>query len=318
MADIALRPMTLGEVLDHTFSLYKRNFWLFAGIVALPYLIVVIFNFFFSNSFGTAVPAPGATVSPGDAARLLGALFGAVAVILLFSLVVFSVAQAATVMAVSDLYLGHESSVHDSFTRIRSRILAVLFAMALVYLIAGVAMILCGSLGGVLMAVGMILFHPPNNALLGIAMVVLLLPITFVPGIILLCRGALVVPVATLEPLGPGRAVARSFRLTKGSGWSVFAVYVLVVFLAYLAIAVFQGPFLLAEGNPLKPHALPVYLRVLQGVASWVSGVIVFPIGTIAFSLIYYNQRVRKEAFDLEQLVAALGPRETPPSPSAA
>ena len=31
-----LRPSTLGEILDRTAQLYRRNFWLFAGIGALP------------------------------------------------------------------------------------------------------------------------------------------------------------------------------------------------------------------------------------------------------------------------------------------
>ena len=38
------------------------------------------------------------------------------------------------------------------------------------------------------------------------------------------------------------------------------------------------------------------------------------PIGTIAFSLMYYNLRVRKEAFDIQHLVASLG---TNPAPTA-
>jgi len=44
MAEVDLRPMSLGEVLDRTFSLYKRNFWLFAGIVSLPYLLLLVIN----------------------------------------------------------------------------------------------------------------------------------------------------------------------------------------------------------------------------------------------------------------------------------
>lgn len=308
MAEIALRPMTLGEVLDHTFSLYKRNFWLFAGIVALPYLLVVVFSFFFSSSLGTALPAPGSAVSPADASRLLGALFGTLAVFLLFYLVVFAVAQAATVMAVSDLYLGRSASVAESFTRVRGRYLTVLLAMVLAILV---------SLAPVALIAALIPLAARGGVVAGGAVAVLMLPALIVM-VVLYCRMALAVPVATLEPRGSGGAIVRSIRLTKGSAWWIFAVYVLVAFLTYLAVAVFQGPFLLAVGNPLKPHTLPLGIRVLQGVASWVSGVIVAPIGTIAFSLIYYNQRVRKEAFDLEQLMASLGPADTPPTPTTA
>ena len=31
-----LRPLTTGEVLDRTFSVYRSRFWLFAGIAAIP------------------------------------------------------------------------------------------------------------------------------------------------------------------------------------------------------------------------------------------------------------------------------------------
>ena len=140
----------------------------------------------------------------------------------------------------------------------------------------------------------------------------------FIPGILLLCRTAVAVPAVTLEDTGVGGAISRSFQLTKGSTLQIFAVYLLIFFLMFLSVFIFQFPFLVAEGSPFKPHALSLGMQILQGVASWVSGVIVWPIGTIAFSLIYYNQRVRKEAFDLEKLISSLEPGETPASPSVA
>jgi hypothetical protein len=50
----------------------------------------------------------------------------------------------------------------------------------------------------------------------------------------------------------------------------------------------------------------------------FVSQVLVGPIGTIAFSLMYYNLRVRKEAFDIQHLMASLGTSGPPNAPSAA
>src|SRR5437764_908383 len=37
----ALRPLTLGELLDRTFQLYRRHFVAMVGIVALPHLLVL-------------------------------------------------------------------------------------------------------------------------------------------------------------------------------------------------------------------------------------------------------------------------------------
>ena len=42
MAALDLRPLSLGELLDRTFFLYRRHFLLFLGIAAVPYLLVLI------------------------------------------------------------------------------------------------------------------------------------------------------------------------------------------------------------------------------------------------------------------------------------
>ena len=39
-----LRPLTLGELLDRSFSLYRHHFWLFVGIMALPSLLGLTFG----------------------------------------------------------------------------------------------------------------------------------------------------------------------------------------------------------------------------------------------------------------------------------
>jgi hypothetical protein len=44
MPELDLRPLSLGEILDRTFTLYRRNFLLFTGIIAIPQLMVLAFN----------------------------------------------------------------------------------------------------------------------------------------------------------------------------------------------------------------------------------------------------------------------------------
>lgn len=41
MSHLDLRPLSLGEVLDRTFSLYRRHFLLFIGIAAIPHLLTL-------------------------------------------------------------------------------------------------------------------------------------------------------------------------------------------------------------------------------------------------------------------------------------
>jgi hypothetical protein len=46
---------------------------------------------------------------------------------------------------------------------------------------------------------------------------------------------------------------------------------------------------------------------MLQYVAEFLASSLAFPIATIAVSLIYYDERVRKEAFDLQLMMQTLG-----------
>src|SRR2546425_11803925 len=62
MANLDLRPLSLGEILDRTFSLYRRNFLLFAGITALPQLLILALNL--AQTTLTRFPTP-----PGQPGR---------------------------------------------------------------------------------------------------------------------------------------------------------------------------------------------------------------------------------------------------------
>lgn len=278
-----LRPMSLGEVLDRTFSLYKNNFWLFAGIMFLPYLVYFIFQVGL-GAFTTGLVSPGSAGAPPvphggvpSGGAIAGLLGGGLIFLVLF-LALTAAAQAATIFAVSDLYLGRTASVRGAFRRVRGKVMMVIGVTLLVALIVGIGTILL-----------------------------------IIPGIILACRTAVAVPVAMLEDETPMSSVNRSMALTKGHAWQIFLIYVLVIVMGWIIQMVFQVPFLIAAGSSLgKAHALSFGATFLNHLGEFIGQVLVGPVGTIAFSLMYYNLRVQKEAFDLQHLMTLLGPSSAP------
>ena len=70
MAATDLRPLSLGELLDRTFSYYRKHFLLFVGIMALPQALIVATNRillpFRTPRFTAAPPSPepAATAAP--------------------------------------------------------------------------------------------------------------------------------------------------------------------------------------------------------------------------------------------------------------
>ena len=113
MADLDLRPLSLGEILDRTFSLYRRNFLLFVGITAIPQLLVLALHL--TQVFMTTGGTGAKQVQPGlGAFGIIGAVVG-----FIVYLIAYLYAQGGTVYAVSDLYLGRPTSIGAALRRMR-------------------------------------------------------------------------------------------------------------------------------------------------------------------------------------------------------
>lgn len=268
-----LRPMTLGELLDRGFSMYRQHFAMFVGIAALPHLLLLAVQFISVAMYPGKV---GFSFAIASVLTFLG--------IMVVSLAVGAASQGATVIAVSQLYLERPAGIADSFAGIRGRI---------VYL----ALIMIG--------VG-----------IGVGLGFLLL---IVPGVILALMWSLTIPVAVLEDKGLGDSVSRSAELTKGSRGRIFVVGVLYLVLLYTITLLWELPIFAAIGmfsRGHNPKDFPLWIQVATPLGSFFTQCILGPIFSIILTLIYYDQRVRKEAFDLQHMMATLD--GTPGEPSAA
>jgi hypothetical protein len=261
----SLRPMSLGELLDRSFFLYRKHFALFVGIIALPHLAVLAFQL-----IGVAVRG-GAPTTTFTATIVVWSLASMV-----IYLGAVAASQGATVVAVSKVHLGNNISISESFAGMKGRILYI-------------ALIMIGVGIGV-----------------GIGILFLI-----VPGIILALMWALTIPVAVLEDKGLRDATSRSSELTKGSRGRIFLIYFLFMVLTYIVYMLWEIPILAAIGvfarggqHPLT--VLPIWSQIAIPVGTFLSQCLVAPLLTIALSLVYYDQRVRKEAFDLQLMMSTL------------
>jgi hypothetical protein len=278
MATLDLRPLSLGELLDRTFFLYRRHFLLFVGIAAIPYSFFFVMNlvvalvplFARSAVSGPLQPASLAAVGIG------GGLLAFLVVIAGFVAFLFSVG--ATVYAVSEIYTGRQTSIRESLGRVRGRTWAIF---------------------GVLILSGLILIGG------FIALII--------PGIYLMCRICVATPAALLEDIGPSESIRRSFGLTRDFAGRAFMIYMLYFAMAWGVIAVFQFPFMFLLAVSAKQIQLRVLLTVLMQAGNFIGSVLVAPVSTIGFALFYYDLRVRKEAFDLQMMMQAIGADPAPP-----
>jgi len=268
----ALRPLTTGELLDRTFSLYRSHFGLFVGIFALPYMVVLAFQFA-GLAFEPSTPRIGNI--------LLTFVWSIGAGVL--TLVVSAVSQAATVVAVSNVHLDRPASVTDSFSRIKGDVPGVVGISFLVSLTAGLGMI----------------------ALI-------------VPGVLLLIIWSVAVPVKVLEHRGVFDSMSRSMDLTKGSWGRIFVVGLLILALKFGVGSLLQWPLLIAAGFSIRGGVQQIAIgwRIALLLSGFVATSLVGALATIAFSVVYYDERVRKEAFDLQLMMTTLDAATVPGAPA--
>lgn len=105
MTEYDLRPLRLGEILDRTFSLYRRYFLLFIGISGIPRLLSLAVGFVQLWSH------------PGRPYRFGALDFGLMLLSFIVAVVVYLLAQGGTVVAVSEIYLGRTTSIATALRR---------------------------------------------------------------------------------------------------------------------------------------------------------------------------------------------------------
>lgn len=239
-----LQPMTVGEILDATFSLYRRRFGLLFGIALLaqgpPQALQLYMNF----SGGTPFTNPVMFVL-----TLIAAYLGWLA------------AAAATLKAVSESYLGHDVTAGQALGFALSKMVPLMIA---------------GLAAGILM---------------GLAFMLLI-----IPGIIVACGYSVVSQAVVLEQLPRSTdALSRSWELTRGHRGRAFGLFIVM----YLIIGIPQ----LAAG--VLAAMMPASQTVIVSAAAVVQ-LMLTPLMVVAFTLYYYDLRIRKEAFDLELLGSQL------------
>ena len=298
MGPYELRPLTLGELLDRAFALYRRNFWLFAGIMIVPACLLVPAGVYYLRSNGLSIPWQPRSPQPHGAAFTLGLIFA--------DWIIYAVAQSATTYAVADAYLGRAATVRGSYGRIRGhfwRIIGVSLNVGL--RVFGLMLLLvfgAAVAGGALVGLSR---QAISSVAAGFLVVVLVLA-AFALTIAFSMRYALSLPAALIEEIKGSASIRRSVLLSDGRRGQIFLAVLLGILLIYAVAFLFQGPFYAAVAvTGMKGH-LPLWMALAMSVSGAIGEAIAGPLLMIILVIFYYDVRIRKEAFDLQQMMASL------------
>jgi hypothetical protein len=322
-----LRPMSLGEILDRTAQLYRENFLLLAGIASVYAGVLLV--------VGLVQTALQEWLILRHMTRVL--VWTSAVSVLITWIIVFifgGIAVAANNRAVAWLHLGEPATIRAAYGSILPRagrylwlmVLKAVFAWSPLILIyaAFIAMFLYVRFKGILPQPG----QPPHPiapangpAMFAFGIATIILGLLLLPalayGILMGLRYALAVPACVVEDLTARAAIRRSIDLSKWSRGRIFILWLLVGVIEF-GLAAFTQSFFIFETFRNRGGQLPIGLRILQQIVGFCTTTFVHPILATGLTLFYYDQRVRKEGYDIEWMMQAAGLAPPAPAPQPA
>jgi hypothetical protein len=250
---------------------------------------------------------------------------GATTVIIwIFSLIAVEISHAATVVAVSGLHLERAVTIASAYKTARAsllRVIGISFVFIVVpALIAGLAIAIVAAIA-IPLAIGARAGAGLDNVTLirivsGLAALVVVILVPFI-AIRWWLSWAVAIPATVIEGGGLRASLRRSRVLTKGSRGRIFIICLLMIVLTWIVSTLIQLPILAFVGFRAlhQPANISPIGQAIAAAGGFLSASLVGPLLTIALTLIYYDQRVRKEGFDLQLMMSTM--QAGPPAAAA-
>jgi hypothetical protein len=267
----SLRPLGVGETLDVAIKIYTRN----AGtLFRIVFFIAAPINLISTTVEASAVSSTN-SVTFDDTGQIsihsgFWTVVAALLVAVLLVLLATTLASAACFKCIADAYLGEASTWRQSLGYAARRLRSVIWVSVLGWLLVLLGTVLC-----------------------------------ILPGIYLYTCYIVAVPVLLTENVRGRKALGRARALVRGRWWKVF----LIVLLGTILTSIVKGG-LSALGNTViaSGHDVDTVSGFVANlVTSTIATTLTIPFTAAFVTVVYFDLRVRKEAFDLQLLARQIG-----------
>jgi hypothetical protein len=304
---LSLSPLGAGDLIDRTVRLYRRHFTTLLRAAAPPVVVSALgsvmltvgWREFSLTESGSRLAIYGALIVGG----LLLAWGGNFAFLLVMG--------GASRNLVLHLLRGEPVSARSIYRAVRSRFWSLVGALLLIILFAGAVSLPIGfawlmlvglGMGGAMAITGGSTFGVVIAVLMSVAFTLAaLFAFFFIVG-----RVAYVPQVILVEGRKATEAFGRSMSLARGNVRRLTAMFLFTTFATYSAVMLLAVPLgwygFLRGINPLTLNdaELPLWYAIGRQVLTQVASILLAPVWMLGLSLLYVDERVRHEGYDIE------------------
>lgn len=303
---LSLVPLGAGDLIDRAVRLYRRHFVTLVRIAAPPVII---------STLGSLMVA---------AAGRPGRLSGITVFLLMFGLLIQIVGLLLNVIVIggaarnliTHLLWNEPFSARTTYRNVRARFGSLFGASIMIALWIGMAFVVAVFVWALVMQIflfGSYSSADPHSWLATVLVVIGVLSVTFLAFLLffLMVKFIVYVPqVLMIEGRGVFDSIGRSFSLAKGNLRRLMAMYLFYLFATWSALMIFMVPLLwygYSQGVNISPYqspTWPTWYAISYSVLAQVSGILLVPVLMLGLSIMYVDERVRQEGYDIELIAA--------------
>ncbi|MBX7172541.1 MAG: hypothetical protein K1X72_16355 [Pyrinomonadaceae bacterium] len=325
-SSLSITPFGAGDLIDRAVRFYRNNFWTFVWIAAPPILVGTLISIGWTMLGREFL---GISAKPkGDEAffAVLFTGFGNLVIWFWESVAVLIIMGGASRNFVRHILFAEKISFKETYANARSRFFGLLFASILIVFILGLIgffIIYFGLILVVLLIMLIVAAFSFSPLVATIISVIFGVAGAFGVGwvfFLIASRFAYVPQIMLVEGQGIGSAMGRSMNLASGNVKRIYALFGFTILATYSALLLFYVPlgwYAYLNGIEIfrfDADALPAWYMIARQVISQASLILMMPIWMIGLCLLYVDERVRHEGYDIE-LMAARNLGEIPAVP---
>ncbi|MFB7551392.1 glycerophosphoryl diester phosphodiesterase membrane domain-containing protein [Streptomyces sp. NPDC056154] len=304
---IPLRPLGVGEILDGAVSTMRAHWRTVLGItlavsVIAQAAITLVQRYLLPEPAAIDPNATGSEALRQSADSAQSALINNVPSLLITMIATLITTSVLTVV-ISRSVLGRPVTLPDAWREARPR-LPHLLGLTLLLALISAAIMAVGLLPGMLI-----------GSTAGAGLVVIGLLAAFVVVIWLMVRFCLASPALMLERQSITTSMRRSDKLVKGAWWRTFGILALTCLLTLVVSVIIAVPFsiiaMIVDGGDMDRFLTDGAMDfgwpflIVSGIGQVITATITYPLSAGVMALLYVDQRIRREALDLELARAA-------------
>jgi hypothetical protein len=313
---LSLVPLGPGDLIDRAVRFYRRNFWTFVFIAAPPVIAGTLISVGWTVLARSLFSVGAANSTLDITLYYLFVWLGSIVIWFTETVATLSVMGGASRNFVRHLLFNEPLTFRETYANTWKRLAGLLLASSIIAT-------LLGAVGFVVMYIGLVIgtilivlvasalsIVPPLAILVGVLLGVATALGTLWLFFLVASRFAYVPQVMLVEGQGVFSSVSRSASLASGNVKRLAALFTFSIVATYSALALFYVPLIWyawvqgVEVFTFEADLAPAWYEIASQLIWQASLILLTPVWMVGLCLLYVDERVRHEGYDIELMAA--------------